>query len=71
MIASGYSLDLYCDGEGCKAGEYGLHPKCDQFHDESKRKAWRMAHRRGWRFRRGDAFCSSCVAAGKVTGGAR
>lgn len=62
MIASGYTLDLYCDRKGCKRGAYG-NPRAQQFSDESKAVCRRLAKRAGWHvdYTKGAAVCPGCA----------
>lgn len=67
MIASGYTLDVYCDyGAGVHDGSWQMVK--DQFFDESKRVAWRLCRRAGWKFKmvagEQKAMCPDCVKAG-------
>lgn len=63
MIASGYSIDLYCDAP---MHERHKHPWPAQFVDESSRVAWAMVREAGWKVRIAIdyAICPSCVKAG-------
>ena len=66
MIVGGYELHLYCDGDGCTAGEFGRYPKQTEFTAEEGSKARSAARRKGWRLdlKNGTALCPSCVARG-------
>lgn len=68
MIASGYTMDLYCDGEGCTRGKYELYPVNQSFHDESKSACLRDARAAGWKisWRKQTAFCKHCHSAKKA-----
>lgn len=70
MIVGGYTLDLYCDVPGCKAGNLGGHreyfagfsPGAAQFYGEERVIAEHHARAAGWKFsrREGTARCPSC-----------
>ncbi len=62
-MASGYTIDLYCDGPG--PHPHGAFPVT--FFDESGAKARRAARDSGWRLnmRTGRALCPKCAKEGK------
>ena len=62
MIASGYSMHLYCDsGQNCKAYTWNGESK-DQFFGETFSEVVRMARGKGWRInsKKRTAFCPQC-----------
>ncbi len=66
MTATGYSIDVYCDfGDS----EWHFNQSHNNFSDESKRVAWRLCRRAGWKFGKVNgedrAMCPACVKAGK------
>jgi hypothetical protein len=68
MIASGYDLQLECDGEGCHARP-GREPAIESFTGELGADCRRRARKAGWvmYFRgvnAGRCLCPSCVARG-------
>ena len=64
MIASGYTLDLYCDNEGEGIHAYGEGK--DQFFDEHGSECRKQARAKGWKivWTKGIAICPKC--SGKV-----
>lgn len=67
MLAGGYTLDLYCDGEGCLHGQYEMYPAKQTFFAEHGSACRRLARRQGWKFLpEGDMLCPKCRAAGTV-----
>lgn len=70
MIVGGYTLDLYCDVEGCLAGNFGGHPGkfkgfapgCQQFYASERVHAEHGAKRGGWKLdkKNGRARCPEC-----------
>ncbi len=61
MIASGYTLDLYCDAKKHKETFRSPHA---QFSDELKSACWKRARLNGWRLseKTGKAICPACLA---------
>lgn len=66
MTATGYTIDVYCDFGGGSLSHF--HATRGNFFDESKRVAWQMCRRAGWRFKMVDgqekAMCPACVKSG-------
>lgn len=72
MIASGYSLHLYCDTPGCPnglarhQGDTSVPP--GDFSDEERSVCYKRARRAGWlinhRYR--TTVCPECAKAGKL-----
>lgn len=71
MIVGGYTLELYCDGEGCPRQRPavcgGNYSPLGEFSAETGEACRRAARRRGWRLdlRAGVAVCPECVKAGR------
>lgn len=65
MIASGYTIHLYCDFVN-QSHRHDRFSNPDEFFDESSRVAWKMAIASGWKFyeRRTVAKCPLCVKMG-------
>lgn len=60
MIASAFTMDVYCDAEGCKSSASFVH-------DDNFRGAKKEARQRGWHFYDDDTkvLCKTCaIAAG-------
>ena len=55
MIVEGYSIDLYCDVEGCPNGLHGVGHA--SFGGASKKKAWAMVYSCRWTKVGSKAFC--------------
>jgi hypothetical protein len=73
MIASGYTLDLYCDvpvegWEHLHQSEFSHGPGVGKFYAEEGRTARADARRAGWKFnmRTGVAICPTCAKAGRA-----
>jgi len=68
LIASGYSLDLYCKWNN-PDHVWGEFPH--QYSDEEKAKCWRLARKAGWIVHRDrTATCPKCAAKLKAPTGA-
>lgn len=67
MIASGYTVDLYCDAKG-HIGRLDGSSLDAQFSDESSQVVWRAIRKAGWVVSRktGIALCPSCIRAGRT-----
>lgn len=59
MIASGYTLDLYCDNETADH-PFGYFPQT--FFDENKSQCWKDAKKKGWKLdsKNRTAICPLC-----------
>lgn len=59
MIVSGYTLDLYCDGEY----RHGYQEDNAAFADINQTRCYRQARRAGWIINTRDqkAYCPECV----------
>ncbi len=64
MMASGYSIHLYCDAigpEGLSRGPHGYDEFPHEFTGETFGECARSARRTGWRFKRdGTHICPKC-----------
>lgn len=66
MIASGYSMDLYCDGVGCTHKSWQPNAKA-QFTGETFGDCAAQAKRGGWKISRDrtKCLCPDCAKAGR------
>lgn len=61
MIASGYSIDLYCDNQESKEHRYDEFPH--QYYDEERSVCRTSAKQDGWKVNwiKGTAICPKCA----------
>ena len=57
MIVGGYEMHLYCDFEGCKAGEANAFPARAEFAGGRVGECRHVARKAGWQIKGDKAFC--------------
>lgn len=61
MVVSGYTLDLYCDKEGCCGGEYKRSETVTTYYHELRSECRAKARRDGWILRQDNTcVCPKC-----------
>jgi len=66
MIVGCFTLDLYCDTEGCRHNDEGKGcQEPDSYVRRTRAECNRAARKDGWKIWKGKVICSKCVEAKK------